>query len=535
MLGMLADLTKGSWRYATGLRVFLGVTTDRAEAERVLTRQLQRREETFLQVLERGIYGNSNSPYRRLLLHAGFQFEDVQRLVKDEGLTGALSRLHDAGVYMTLEEFKGRAPVKRPGLEFPVSTQDFNNPLLTVHYEGRTGGSRGGGTRVPIDFDLLVHETASFLISLHACGVADRPPVIWSEGPPGALGLKWALLFGRMARQIKWFTPAKPKWNRQGIQGRLLMAYTVLASRLHRQAVAWPVFEPDVRRIANYLADAVGRGHPALVLGTPSQWVRLCLAAEEAGLDIAGTVFWGGGEPFTEGKAAVLERTGTRAIISYAMAEAAAITHACGAPSGPDDMHLLVDKLAVLTRRMYIESGLEVDTLAYTSLLTSASKLMLNVESGDYAVLDERDCGCLWQQLGFTTHMHDVRSYEKLTSESVMFMGSMLHELLEQTLPSRFGGSPTDYQLVEEEEGGLPRVSILVSPRVGPVDEQAVVETVLQSVGFSDWSRRMGEMWRRAGTLRVRRQEPYATTRGKILPLHILGSTERQGVNVNQR
>jgi hypothetical protein len=520
---LFIDLVQSGWRYATGLRELLSVTTDRAEAERLLTSQFQNREETFLQVLERGIYGNPRSPYRRLLLHAGFQFEDVKSLVKDAGLTEALERLYDAGVYVTLEEFKGRMPVKRPGLEFPVSATDFNNPLLRVHYLGGTGGSRGAATRVPIDFDLIAHETASFLISLHASGVADRPAIIWSEGPPGALGLKWSLMFARIGRKIKWFTPVKPTWNRQGIQGRLMMAYHVVASKLFRQQLAWPKYEPEARQIVKHMADAVKRGAPALVLGTPSQWVRLCLAAEEAKLDIRGTAFWGGGEPFTPGKAEVVERAGAWAITSYAMGEAGAIGHVCGASTGPDDMHFLKDKLAIITHPKHLDSGLDVDTVAYTSLLTSASKIMLNVESGDYATFDERDCGCLWRQLGFTTHISNVRSYEKLTSESVMFTASMLDELLEKTLPSRFGGGPTDYQLVEQEEGGLPRVSVIVSPRVGAVDEQAVRETVLESVQFADWSRRMGEMWRRAGTLRVLRREPYTTDRGKILPLHVLG------------
>jgi hypothetical protein len=74
-------------------------------------------------------------------------------MVQRDGLEAALSRLHDAGVYVTLEEFKGRAPICRPGLEFEVSERDFDNPLLTAHYEGLTGGSRGGGSRVAIDFE----------------------------------------------------------------------------------------------------------------------------------------------------------------------------------------------------------------------------------------------------------------------------------------------------------------------------------------------------------------------------------------------
>ena len=47
--------------------------------------QLQDREEPFLRVLELGIYGNARSPYRRLLVHAGYSFEDVKALVRRAG------------------------------------------------------------------------------------------------------------------------------------------------------------------------------------------------------------------------------------------------------------------------------------------------------------------------------------------------------------------------------------------------------------------------------------------------------------------
>lgn len=82
-----------------------------------------------------------------------------------------------------------------------------------------------------------------------------------------------------------------------------------------------------------------------------------------------------------------------------------------------------------------------------------------------------------------------------------------------------------DFQLMEEEEAGQTRVNIIVSPRVGSVDDAEVIEVVLQSVGSTDWSRRMADQWRKADTLRVRRREPYATAAGKILPLHVLGTT----------
>jgi hypothetical protein len=523
MLKHFSDLVVGSWRYATGLRGFLAVTIDLEEAKATLLNQLENREETFLRVLELGIYGNPRSPYSRLLQHAGFELADVKALIRDQGLEGALSTLYDAGVYVTLDEFKGRAPVRRPGLEFHVTEYDFDNPLLKAQYSGSTGGSRSGGTRVNIDFDFIAHEAAGYLCNVHANHWGDRPIAVWQGAPPSSQGLGNVF---RLARQglmpEKWFAPNTPGWNRQGIQARAMLAYTLLMSRIAGRPIPRPVYTPHVEDIVKYLADAVGKGRPAVLLCPPSQAVRICLRAEELGADLTGTIFRGGGEPMTAGKAAALARVGAEPNPSYAMYESGTIAYRCGAPAHPDDMHLLADKLALLQRTKEFASGFEVGAIILTTLLESSSKLMLNVETGDYAVVEERDCGCLWQQLGFTTHLHHVRSYEKLTSESVSFMDSMLHELLEEILPARFGGGALDYQLVEEEEDGLPRVSIVISPRVGPVDENAVIEAVLRAISFSDWSRRQANSWRQAGTLRVRRAEPYATRSGKILPLHVL-------------
>lgn len=528
MLSHLNDLIKFSWRYATGLRKFLGTTVDLEAAQEVLGEQILRREETFLSVLERGIYANESSPYRRLLLHAGFQFEDVKEMVAQQGVENALLSLHRSGVYVTLDEFKGRSPVRRAGLEFPVGPRDFDNPLLQVHYSAQTGGSRGGATRVPIDLDSFAYESASLLCNIHASGVANRPVFLWRPEPPATIGFRAVLLCaGAGFLPESWFSPSRVAWNRQGLQARALMIYSLAASRLFGRPLPRPRFVETEREIVNHLARAVREGRPALMLCGPAQWVRICLTAEAAGADISGTVFYGGGEPYTEGKAAILEKAGTRALPSYGMQEAGSIGLLCGDPSGPDDMHFMSDRLALVQRPMEFASGASANALLYTTLSTNAPKLMLNVESGDYADIDERDCGCLWQRLGFTTHIHHVRSYEKLTSESVMFMGSMLHDLLERTLPSRFGGSPLDYQLVEEEEGGLPRVSLVVSPRVGPIDEGAIAEAVLQAIGTEDWSRRQADQWRQAGTLRVRRQEPYGTLAGKILPLHVVTSTKQ--------
>jgi len=111
------------------------------------------------------------------------------------------------------------------------------------------------------------------------------------------------------------------------------------------------------------------------------------------------------------------------------------------------------------------------------------------------------------------------------------FVGSELLRLVEEVLPDRFGGHPTDYQLLEEEDGGLSKVSLVVRPRVGELDEAQVISTALEVLGSvsggNSGATMMAGYWRDAKTLRVVRREPHATTVAKILPLHIIRKGDR--------
>ena len=127
------------------------------------------------------------------------------------------------------------------------------------------------------------------------------------------------------------------------------------------------------------------------------------------------------------------------------------------------------------------------------------------------------------------THLHTVRSYEKLTSEGMNFLGSDLLRLIDEALPGRFGGAPTDYQFVErEDERGLPRVDLRISPRIPLVDETAVRDLVLDSLNGGRASG-YGDRWRDAGTLAIVRGLPLETGAAKVLALHSLRKrAERQ-------
>jgi hypothetical protein len=204
------------------------------------------------------------------------------------------------------------------------------------------------------------------------------------------------------------------------------------------------------------------------------------------------------------------------------MAEIGRMAVACGRPTTHDDVHVVSDKVAFLEREIPLRAGGNVRGLVLSSLLWSAPKIMLNVELGDHAVRTRSGCGCLWESIGFTDILHTIRSYEKLTSEGMHFGGADVIGLVEDMLPSRFGGNPTDYQLIEEERDGLPTVSLLVSPRVGPLDEQEVRAAALAALAAPDNAHQMmAGLWKDAAVLRVVRKEPYATPAGKVLPLHV--------------
>ena len=103
------------------------------------------------------------------------------------------------------------------------------------------------------------------------------------------------------------------------------------------------------------------------------------------------------------------------------------------------------------------------------------------------------------------------------------FLDADVVHVLEEVLPARFGGGPTDYQLVEEEApGGEARLRLLVHPDVGPVDAAALLSAFLDGIGGgSGVERVMATHWRRAGLPTIERQRPRTTALGKIQHLHV--------------
>jgi hypothetical protein len=135
--------------------------------------------------------------------------------------------------------------------------------------------------------------------------------------------------------------------------------------------------------------------------------------------------------------------------------------------------------------------------------------------------MDSRVCGCRWESLGFPEHIRDIRSFRKLTGEGVTLVGSHLERILDHVLPAAFGGSALDYQFVEEEDArGFTRLTLCIDPSIVIADEAAALEVVLHALGPTGMAGTMAQStWRQAETLRIRRETPTLTQRGKLLPL----------------
>jgi hypothetical protein len=517
-------------RYALGLTRFLSHPLSDIESAELISAERDHARASFLDALARVVFGNAASPYLPLFNLARIAHADVERSVQANGIEATLEWLFEAGVRITLDEFKGSRPIIRPGLELAVRPEAFDNLPGSAGFVGATGGSSAAPRRLTVDLTGLEPEGAYYRLMLQGYGVAGLPTALWRPVPPGVTGVKAILRAAKAGYPVdRWFTPSTFVDGLGGLRGRSMVALTLAAGRRAGVSVPWPRHVPpaDPLPVVHWLADTLKRSPGAIMHCTTSSAVRICAAAEAAGLSIAGTFFRLGGEPFTEASRRRLAAAGARGATLYSMSEVGNVGMPCPEAGRADELHVLDGKLAVLGREVTLESGESVTALYLTSLGITTSKFLLNVESGDAGTLERRGCGCPFGRLGLTQRVSGIRSYEKLTCEGMSFMATDLLRLIEEILPARFGGNPTDYQLVRDDTGELERLTIVVAPGVGPVSDPDVLECVLRELaGAGRAETMMAEIWRSAGTLRVRRREPHVTGVGKT-PALVAGHVTR--------
>lgn len=484
--------------------------------------RLASRSGQFLDMVERAIFAHAESPYRPLLDAAGYDLARIGALVRQEGVEGTLRRLAQDGVYVTIEEFKGIRDARRGGQTFRFREQDFRNPGRHSGMRLSSGATRGPGTVTPVPVtDLRInaeHRTAV----LAAYGLENAPLAIWQASAPS--GLRSVLSLATMRKPpARWFVQIPGRVASVGEPHSHYLGIRA-AARLTGIRLPRPTYVPfgQESRILDWaLNEAGGR---CTIWTTASAALRLAITAKRQHAGLSNVSFDTGSEPLTPAKLAAIRAVGARAFSRFGFTELGMAAYGCAEPASPDDMHICGDRMAIVDRQRVVDDlGSEVNALLFTALRADARRTVLNLESGDYGRITRRQCGCPLEALGWLDHLDEVRSFEKLNAEGWCFLGSRLITLVEETLPAQFGGDPTDYQLLEHEDrDGFTRMTVLVHPRVGAIDETGVlacVEEALAPTGGWDSI----EMYRDLATLRVERAAPMMTRAGKLMPLHRLG------------
>jgi hypothetical protein len=527
---------KKYYRFVEGFRRFAKqrMTPDEAIAlaKSSIKKRVVSRDENFLNFVEKGVFQYDRSPYLKLLEPKKIHFNDLKGWVAKDGIEGSLRTLANEGIYFTVDEFKGKVPVVRNGVEFWCKEGMFDNPFLSYVYEVRSGATRSAGTRVRIDFDYL-HQRSLYdalLLSIHGC--LQAPIANWFPIFPGAPGINSSLRFAHIGNPArKWFSQVpedrlnvnwEKKWGTK-------LIFTL--GKLHGCPLAEPEYVPldDALRVAKWAAEALKENDRCVVYTFAASAVRICIAAADNNLSIKGTKFLVTGEPLTAQKRKEIEAMGASPVPVYGISEAGVIASGCDHPHAESDhCHLYKDTTAIISHRQSVpHSDLFVDSYLFTTLLYESPKLLLNVGMGDYGNLCDEPCDCTFGQVGFSTHLNGIRSYEKLTGEGVTFVDTDFVRIIERELPERFGGRSTDYQLVEKEDSrGLTHLQLLVSPRIGEIDNAKVLDTFLNLLKRAEdspesWSQSGTEMWKQSNMVQIVRDLPMVTASGKILPFFV--------------
>ena len=508
------------------LPFFLHHNITPARARRIILERLRSREQNFLRIVEHFIYANPSSPYLALMKCAGIEFGDVEALVSREGAEGALTELLKAGVYLAVDEFKGRRDAVRGSQTIKTRPSLLLNPASHFHVLVHSGGSRSG-TGTPVMIDLaFIRDCAALTCTIYNLhGGDDWVKAIWSV--PGASPLFRLLELSQFGtRPAKWFTQLDPA----SLELTFRYRYSGLALRWTSLLCAAPlppaehVPLDDPVPIARWMQDILAKDKTPMLVTFPSSAVRVAQAARKHGLDIEGAWFRISGEPITAERCSIISSAGANIIPRFGSMESGPIGKGCINRQASDEMHVLQDLHALIQAGGQGQAlGIPDNALFVTGLRPTSPFVMLNVSLGDQAdFLPDAPCGCPLGEI-WPKRIANIKSFEKLTCAGMNILDTDVIRILDEVLPKRFGGAATDYQLLEkEDDDGVPGLQLLARPELGPLDEAELVRAFMQELrSESETSNTMGMTWEQGGVLKVVRRAPYSTVSGKILHLHL--------------
>lgn len=500
------------------------------EPERLIREQLEKRDERFLELVRQSVFERSANPYRMLFEGGGCSFGDLASEVRRNGLETTLKSLQQAGVYLTHDEFKGKKPIERFGRSIEADTTAFRNPTVSGFYSVSSSGSRSRGTISTRSRAFMYYRQCFRHLVEQEFDLARRTEIIVAPILPSMTGFGSAIgSWRRGAPAAAWFAVGGAVGENRHY--RAVTQFLVWEGRLLGARMPSPEYLPpnDFRPVVERLARLKAEGRDCFIGGMVSTIVRIASAAIEANVDISGTLFSVGGEALTDSKRAVIESAGCRVFPTYGMTELGSIGRSCSQMTSGNVVHLFDDSIAAINRRRQAPlADVEVDSLMFTTLHPASPYVVINVEMDDAGTIEPCECDCAFTRFGFRTRIRDIFSYGKLTGQGMTLVGDDLLGILERRLPGRFGGNPSDYQLIEQEGGAQTEMLLRISPRLGAAaeDVKGFFLDELKGIYGGALARRS---WMHTGGVRVEAKEPFVTSSGKVLPLYLLGVGKRAG------
>lgn len=511
-------------RTAAGFRDLLK-TRPLAQPAELIRHRLANREEHFLRLVRDMVWAGPANPYREMLRLAGCGEQDLEQSVRSDGIESTLERLHREGVYLTHDEFKGRAPILRSNRTIETNAASFVNPLSQGGVAGPTGASRSKGTVVRSSTEARLYREAYDALAVREFGLNRRRHILLKPILPAIDGLFNIASMGRLGCKLdRWYSPLAAVFD--ATHYRVATRSLVALARVHGLRMPNPRNLPanDFSPVARRIAELQGAGMSSALISYASPASRVAAAAASLGLRLDGAVFLVGGETLTPGKRRIIESAGAEVYPRYTITEFGSIGHACRQIRSGDCVHLFADTIAAIThQRPAPRSGHPVSSLLLTSLAAHAPYFLLNAEMDDCGVLERAACDCTFSRIGFTTLIQDISSFGKLTGHGMTLVGTDIVRILEEVLPARFGGSATDYQLVEGEASGQTNLTLRVSTHVKLESPEAVKGCFLRELRVYFGGETASRLLRDASAVEVLHQDPIVTGRGKILSLHLLG------------
>lgn len=496
----------------------------------VVRRMIENREENFLYLMRRVVFNNPSNPYHSLFKWAGCTLADLEESVRKNGLEPTLESLRKAGVYLTNDEFKGKKPLERSGRRLDVEPHHFANPLVRGLLETTSGATRSSGTISRRSIEFQSYREAQTCVLHDQLGISHRPIIGIRSILPSDGGMRLSLTCARRGLPYeKWF--ALGGTFRGSGHYRLITRFLLMEARLLGVPLQFPHYLPhnDFLPVAQLIARKRSEGSRPILWSNVSGGVRVAAAASESGLDISGTTCVVSAESLTETKRKIIESAGCEAYVRYGISELGQVGTACTRMNSGDTVHVCRDSIAVISyRRMAPLTEVEIDSLMFTTLLPCASYVFVNVEMDDSGILEPARCGCSLTEMGFTQQLSNIFSYGRLTGQGMTLVGGDILKILEHSLPQRFGGTTTDYQIVECEGNNQTETELRVHPRVGAHSPEEIKKFFLSEVKALWGGALTRRNWEQTEGIRVVIAEPYVSGKQRVHPLHLLGTTQSQ-------